>query len=412
MKKKLCLLLLALPILVMAQEQGIRFEHGITWKQVKAKAKAEGKFIFMDCYTTWCTPCKMMSDNIFPQKECGEFFNKNFISVKVQMDKTPKDNEAVKAWYKDVGNISTDYEITGFPTFLFFNPNGEIVHRLSGAYNTAKEFIIDASDAFDPNKQFYELKKKYESGNREPEFLRNMAIMMHKMGNDSIATKLATKYLYTQHDFFTKENIEIIGLFTSNVNSNGFEFFLNHIPGVDTIMGNGFTFRLLEPIVFNEEFPKVMSGNEEIKPDWELLKANISKKYPQIEQHAEDIITDGKIIFYGNANNWNKYVEAVEYYLKLNADRVSAIDLNRFAWNMLQSCEDTSYLTSALSWSKNSLQNNDDAICIDTYAKILYKLGRKEEAIANEEKAVKLSGSSNSASYMDVLNKMKKGERI
>lgn len=31
----------------------IKFEHG-TWEEIKAKAKAENKLIFMDAYTSWC----------------------------------------------------------------------------------------------------------------------------------------------------------------------------------------------------------------------------------------------------------------------------------------------------------------------------------------------------------------------
>jgi thiol:disulfide interchange protein len=44
--------------------KGIRFEHGLSWAQVKEKAKAENKYIFMDCYATWCGPCKAMDKNV------------------------------------------------------------------------------------------------------------------------------------------------------------------------------------------------------------------------------------------------------------------------------------------------------------------------------------------------------------
>ena len=42
---------------LIALGQGVNFEH-ITFDEALAKAKAENKLIFMDCYTTWCGPCK------------------------------------------------------------------------------------------------------------------------------------------------------------------------------------------------------------------------------------------------------------------------------------------------------------------------------------------------------------------
>jgi hypothetical protein len=48
---------------------------------------------------------------------------------------------------------------------------------------------------------------------------------------------------------------------------------------------------------------------------------------------------------------------------------------------------------------------------IDTYANILYKLGKKEEAISWEEKAVTLVGEADKKSYQETLDKMKRGEK-
>lgn len=50
--KKSFLLLLLLPVFYIAQ-QGIHFEHNISWKEIQAKAKAENKYIFIDAFTTW-----------------------------------------------------------------------------------------------------------------------------------------------------------------------------------------------------------------------------------------------------------------------------------------------------------------------------------------------------------------------
>ncbi|MFR7824172.1 MAG: thioredoxin domain-containing protein [Odoribacter splanchnicus] len=71
---------------VSAQNEGIRFEKP-EWKQVVRKASKEKKLIFVDCYTSWCGPCKELAKNIFPQKVVGDFYNRHFVSTKVDMDK-------------------------------------------------------------------------------------------------------------------------------------------------------------------------------------------------------------------------------------------------------------------------------------------------------------------------------------
>jgi thiol-disulfide isomerase/thioredoxin len=72
--KKVFVLFMLLPFLAQAQtDTGVHFEHNLSWTAIQAKAKAENKYIFMDCFTTWCGPCKYMSTTIFPQKESGDY---------------------------------------------------------------------------------------------------------------------------------------------------------------------------------------------------------------------------------------------------------------------------------------------------------------------------------------------------
>src|ERR1700722_2456236 len=118
MKKTLWLILL-LPFLSQAQDdKGIHFEHGLSWAAVQAKARAENKYIFMDCFTTWCGPCKYMSSQVFPQEAAGTYFNDKFFRVGVQLDTSKVDNDTVKAWYADAHAIAEQYHVRAYPTFL------------------------------------------------------------------------------------------------------------------------------------------------------------------------------------------------------------------------------------------------------------------------------------------------------
>lgn len=105
-----------------AQAQGIEFEHS-AWREVLKKAQAEKKMIFLDCYTEWCKPCKQMVKEVFPKEKVGEFFNRHFISVAMDMEKG------------EGPRLLKIYALTGYPTFFFLNDEGDIVYKCEGFQN-------------------------------------------------------------------------------------------------------------------------------------------------------------------------------------------------------------------------------------------------------------------------------------
>src|SRR5436190_21670739 len=113
-----------LPIVTLAQEDGqnfgIQFDKNLSWQQLLLKAKQKHKYIFVDCYATWCAPCKKMELEVFPQKEVGEYMNSHFISVRVQMDTSKYDSEYTRNWYNDAHSLERQFKVSAFPTYLFF----------------------------------------------------------------------------------------------------------------------------------------------------------------------------------------------------------------------------------------------------------------------------------------------------
>jgi uncharacterized protein YyaL (SSP411 family) len=45
------------------------------------------KPIFVDCYTSWCAPCKKMEQTVFVNDTVYKFYNEHFINFKVDMEK-------------------------------------------------------------------------------------------------------------------------------------------------------------------------------------------------------------------------------------------------------------------------------------------------------------------------------------
>jgi len=146
--KKLATIILVTLLAVTAQAQ-INFETG-SFKEALIKASAEGKMIFMDCYTDWCMPCKILDHFVFKSVEGGDYFNKNFVNVKMDMEK----GEGIELQKKYVAGV--------FPTLLLLNPDGTEHNRLTGATNKPAEFIARVEEAVKKENGMIYRKELYE----------------------------------------------------------------------------------------------------------------------------------------------------------------------------------------------------------------------------------------------------------
>jgi len=221
--------------IVQAQNQGIQFESKGDWNAFLSKAKAENKYIFVDCYTTWCGPCRAMDANVFPLKEVGDFFNDKFINVKFQLDTTSNDADQIKRQYKDAAFIQRKYKIYAFPTYLFFSPDGELVHVDVGG-SSPKEFITKASNALNPETQYYTQVKKYENGNRDSSFLKNLTLLALRAYDMPAISKYAKDYFATQTDLLSKENLEFVYKTTLSVSDTGFTLMVHNAGVFETVI--------------------------------------------------------------------------------------------------------------------------------------------------------------------------------
>ncbi|QXU39901.1 thioredoxin fold domain-containing protein [Pedobacter sp. D749] len=404
--KKLFLIFLLLPFIGSAQVKGTHFEHGLSWQQVKEKAKKENKFLLVDCFTTWCGPCKYMASTIFPQEKVGEFFNKNFVNVKVQFDQTKNDSEEVKSWYANAQSMSKEFKVNAYPTFLIFSPQGELVHRIVGG-GEADEFIARAQMALNPETQYYTLLKKSESGNPTPETLKQLAVSAEAAYDEENSEKFANAYIDTQKDLYTKENLEFISRYVRSTKSKGFELMLKDPEKIDAILGKGKSNKILSTIILEENiYPALRKPNVNI----DSLVAAVQAKYPKVDiNEPTDLI---KIQIFQTEKKWDKFQPAVLSYMKKYGTEVTAEMLNSFAWTVFENCKDPDCIAEALSWSKRSVDetHSKEPSYIDTYANLLYKLGKKDQAIAMQQKAVDLVAAENKAQYQVTLEKMKKGK--
>lgn len=121
-------LMLAIPLMMavhsyagdkQATATGIQFQE-LSLKDAMAKAKKENKLIFVDVYTTWCGPCKLLKKNTFPDKKLGDYYNKTFISIAADAEKGE--------WVK----FAEDRGVQGYPTMMILDADGKQIDHTMG----------------------------------------------------------------------------------------------------------------------------------------------------------------------------------------------------------------------------------------------------------------------------------------
>lgn len=170
--RSLTFLFLLIAALTTNAQEGIKFNQTTTWNDTKAKAAAERKLIFVDCYTSWCAPCKWMDKNVFIVPAVANFYNENFINAKIEMEK----GEGIE--------LRKKYNVQSFPTFLFINDKGEVIHRTASKMS-AEEFLAEGQKAANPTTNLSYLSKKYEEGTRDLPFLLDYYLVLNKSDRNS-----------------------------------------------------------------------------------------------------------------------------------------------------------------------------------------------------------------------------------
>ena len=133
-------------------QDGIKFEND-TFQNILNKAKKDNKLVFLDAFASWCGPCKLLERNVFPQKEVGEFYNKNFINSRFDMEKG------------EGRDIARKYGINSYPSLLFINGNGEVVFKGMG-YMDVSDFLGMGKDVLNPDNKIEKRIEKFHAGEK------------------------------------------------------------------------------------------------------------------------------------------------------------------------------------------------------------------------------------------------------
>lgn len=196
-----------------ASAQGIKFEEG-TFTEALEKAKQEGKLLFVDCYTSWCGPCKMLANKVFTNDTISQYFNHHFINLKMDMEKG------------EGPELGRKFAVKAYPTLLFIEPSNQtVVYQVVGG-RSVQGLLEESKKANDPNRNLQGLALQYK---QNPTHAPSVLAYLNALKASSMTTErdgILKAYLSNipQDSICNKGNWAILATHTDNPYSFAFDF--------------------------------------------------------------------------------------------------------------------------------------------------------------------------------------------
>ncbi|MCR9012519.1 thioredoxin family protein [Gabonibacter chumensis] len=276
--------------------QGIEFiEGGLDAALIKAQK--ENKAIFVDFMATWCGPCKQLSAEVFPDKKLGDYFNTRFVSCKVDVDKEKE--------------LAKKYKITGMPTMVFLDKEGNELKRVMGLI-PATRLLRDAKEALGEAPVFEALWEQYKKNKSDltvqqsilleaPDFVRG------KQGKEAELWKSRVEKLFDSYvkvkdpaDLINTEDFRIVTAYNQKIEKNNtvfnlivkrmeefkavipLEILANYIVTYESSLINELAMK--GDLGYKEEIDRV---NGDLKPFFDLVKTRKIPVYDVLTSEAD-----------------------------------------------------------------------------------------------------------------------------
>lgn len=360
---KLRLLITLLTITTALSAQGIEFEH-TPWKEAMSKAKEEGKAMFVDSYATWCGPCKRMSKNVFTKAEVGEFFNENFINLKLDMEK------------EDGVTFGHKYPVSAYPTLFFLAGDGEVIHTEKGGKN--EEMLLKMGELvlrkYDTSGQFAE---EYEKGNRDHDLVYNYVKALNKAGKPSL--KISNEYIRSNPEI--SEEQRLLFLLEAACESDS-KLFAEVIDNSKKIKG------LVEESVFVKKITKATNATVEKAVEYEVpsLLEEAIEAYKSTVGNDKLAILKMQRYYHENTGGKSEYLDlSKQQFKEVKKDEAELVKL---LGELKKYEKNEKYYALLEDTNKHLVKLNSNDINIVNYCKFLVRIDKKDEAIKIVEKRI------------------------
>ena len=369
----------------------ITFFQG-TFEEALQKAKVEKKDVFVDFYTEWCGPCKVMSQKVFTDPEVGDYFNKHFVSYKLNAE-APGQAEVAKK-----------YGVEAFPTMIFMNVKGEVLRTLLGAKAPAalvREAMMVTGDMLTFEKLYEKSKKEKKNTDLQQELLfRAPEFIATQTGYNRDKWMVRIEAIFPEYvknkkleNMITAEDLYIISMYHNEIKDNDeiFDFLVKNYQKFGEIVGKEKIQDFILGLYNNYIISFCKNGKQNYKKYLDRVKGDLQPIYNEISFgslsafEAISLLSDGYYsLFRKDINTFfekmNQYFSGTEKALTVNDYTQPIEDLYTvYRGNLPEGASEK-----VIVWLDKALQCE---MAAQLRTRLLYMLGDCFYATGNLEKA-------------------------
>lgn len=301
------------------------------------------------------------------------------------------------------GLVTYDREVAKISLATIRRINSKILPEIDGSndrdFNSVNLLAPGSS-----NVNYVELINWLKSGQCDSAKLRSLLIMATNRKDTSIITFALAKYLNIIRNPFTETNAKLIFKCTVKMDDYGFSLIFNNMDGFNNVMGENASEHLLMRIISKEAIDPYL---KDTAINWTFIEQSIVPKYGDI---ARERLLSTKVVYYLDKKDWKNYGKYYKMYFdKVLLTQRNNLHINNVTWPVFLNIDDKEVLNTAIKIMQYDIENIEpqEPDAIDTYANLLYKVGRKREALAWQFKAMSLS---TDPTFKSTYDRMKKNE--
>ena len=329
-----------------------------------ALSKETGKPIFIDFYTTWCGPCKMLDKVTFQDKRIAKFMNENFVNLKIDCE-------------KDYGiDLSMKYRIRSYPSFGLIDSDNRLYAK-DGGYSPDLDLFMNVINSF---------KEKFESGKYLEGINNNISLdypdfykgIYHKtISFDELDYNQIVKYL-NENDPKSEVYFAVLSRFYKTEYA---KYLDENIDDYIRLFG--------KTDVQNLSFQNLSWTFEKSveKKDYSIVSKEIKAHCEKFEDDEDKFHKYYKSNFYKETGDWTSYLNYVSEEIESKSNEA----INEVCWDLYESDCPKEKLEQPLKWMAVVVKEEENWAYIDTYAALLYKAEKFLEARNQARKAIEVA---------------------
>lgn len=387
MKKATLLLLLFCSVIGTAQSADDFFLSD--YDAALTLAKATNKPIFLDGYAEWCAPCKHMDKVVFSQPEVQAYLQSHFIPLKLDLDKPG--NQAIR----------NKYQVDVFPTLLFLEPSGRVLHKkcgvpVSSAYDW---FIALCQEALDDNRNLSSTINAFQTSAESTEDIIDYlsALDQHCTQDYDVGQQLLE--VITIDHLYNPKTIAALHASPLSPDHHLFDSMMTYIEDFTEFHEDKIVFRLIE----RKATVQLKEWLEEGKYD-EFL--SFRSKWDSLVPYPSTTMLNLDYSYLKSTHQWAKYANSLDSLIQ--ASSYAPQQINNWAWELYENTDNEALLKMAAKWMEDVVSKlPNDYYALDTYAAILLKLGKKDKGLSVARNAIESAkkGGMDYSSTLELIEK-------